>query len=276
MNIQFRGVNTIKSFEEIYSNIKKTFYSKTKIDVARGTVIDMIMYSISTVLSDIYKYIESNKKPYWFTKQRGEDLDSTGYFLQCPRLPDESDENYFYRIQNWTKRNAASNETAIEEALKTLEYTSGANYVAYTKGIGTATVYLVPNEYEEEYIKKAINEAQSKLSKVISKVSIVDYQVPQPAYIKIVAYLDVKENSDKEYIKRSIEQKVKEYVNQIAPGDRLMLGQINNIGLDMQNVEYFNVVQLYINNEEATSFEVLQTVNKKFLFEQFIWWEEDR
>lgn len=269
-------MNTIKSFEEIYSNIKKTFYSKTKIDVARGTVIDMIMYSISTVLSDIYKYIESNKKPYWFTKQRGEDLDSTGYFLQCPRLPDESDENYFYRIQNWTKRNAASNETAIEEALKTLEYTSGANYVAYTKGIGTATVYLVPNEYEEEYIKKAINEAQSKLSKVISKVSIVDYQVPQPAYIKIVAYLDVKENSDKEYIKRSIEQKVKEYVNQIAPGDRLMLGQINNIGLDMQNVEYFNVVQLYINNEEATSFEVLQTVNKKFLFEQFIWWEEDR
>lgn len=276
MNIQFRGVNTIKSFEEIYSNIKKTFYSKTKIDVARGTVIDMIMYSISTVLSDIYKYIESNKKPYWFTKQRGEDLDSTGYFLQCPRLPDESDENYFYRIQNWTKRNAASNETAIEEALKTLEYTSGANYVAYTKGIGTATVYLVPNEYEEEYIKKAINEAQSKLSKVISKVSIVDYQVPQPAYIKIVAYLDVKENSDKEYIKRSIEQKVKEYVNQIAPGDRLMLGQINNIGLDMQNVEYFNVVQLYINNEEATSFEVLQTVNKKFLFEQFIWWEEEK
>ena len=269
-------MNDIRSFEEIYSNIKKLFYSKTKIDVARGTVIDMIMYSISTMLADIYKYIEKNKQPYLFTKQKGEDLDSTGYFLQCPRMTDESDENYFYRIQNWTKRNAASNETAINDALKTLEYTSGANYVPYTKGVGTGTIYLVPNEYEKEYIDKAINEAQIKMSKVISKASIVDYKVPTPAFIKLVAYLDVKDNSDKEYIKRTIEQKVKEYINKIAPGDRLMLGEINNIGLDIENVEYFNVVQLYINNEEATAFEILQTVNKKFLFEQFIWWEVEK
>lgn len=269
-------MDNIRSFEEIYSNIKKLFYSKTKIDVARGTVIDMIMYSISNMLADIYKYIESNKQPYLFTKQTGEELDSTGYFLQCNRLTDESDQNYFYRLQNWTQRNAASNETAIEEALKALEYTSGANYVPYTKGVGTGTVYLIPNEYEKDYIDKAINEAKAKVSKVLSKASIVDFKVPEPAFIKIVAYLDVKENSDKEYIKRTIEKQVKEYINQIAPGDRLMLGEINNIGLDVENVEYFNVVQLYINNEESTSFEILQTVNKKFLFEQFIWWEVEK
>ncbi|MGL5507549.1 MAG: hypothetical protein ACRDB0_06580 [Paraclostridium sp.] len=266
----------MKSFEEIYSSIKSKFYNKTKIDVARGTVIDMIFYSISNLLSDVYKYIESNKKPYLFTNQKEKELDSTGYFLQCPRLTDESDENYFYRLQNWTKRNAACNTTAIEEALRTLEYTSGANHVPYTKGAATATIYLVPNKYEEEYINKAINEAKEKLKSVINPSSIVDYVVPTPAPIKLVAYLDVKKDSDTEYIKRTIESKVKEYINKIAPGESLMLGTINNLALDVEGVEYFNVVQLYINNEEATSFEVLQTVNKKFLFEQFIWWEVEK
>lgn len=266
----------IKSFEEIYSDIKNKFYTKTKIDIARGTVIDMIIYSISDLMSEIYKYIDKNKKPYLFTNQKEKELDSTGYFLQCARLPEESDENYFYRLQNWTKRNAACNETAIEEELKTLEYTSGANYVKYTKGVGTGTVYLIPNKYEEDYIQKAINEAKDKLKTVINPSSIVDYKVPTPAPIKLVAYLDVKANSDTEYIKRTIENEVKKYINNIAPGDRLMLGKINNLALDIDGVEYFNVVQLYINNEEATSFEVLQTVNKKFLFEQFIWWEVEK
>ena len=265
-------VITIKDFEEIYSNIKSKFYNKTKIDIARGTVIDMIIYAISSVMSDIYKYIESNKKPYLFTKQKDSELDSTGYFLQCSRLPDENDENYFYRLQNWTKRNATCNTTAIDEVLKTLEYSAG-KHVPYTKGVGTSTIYLIPKSYDEDYITKAINEAKEKLRTVVNPSSIIDYQIPTPAPIRLVAYLDVKSNSDIEYIKRTIESKTKEYINALAPGDRLMLGKINNLALDIDGVEYFNVVQLYINNEEATSFEVLQTVTNKFLFEQFIWWE---
>lgn len=265
-------VITIKDFEEIYSNIKSKFYNKTKIDIARGTVIDMIIYAISSVMSDIYKYIESNKKPYLFTNQKDSELDSTGYFLQCSRLPDENDENYFYRLQNWTKRNATCNTTAIDEVLKTLDYSAG-KHVPYTKGVGTSTIYLIPKNYDEDYITKAINEAKEKLRTVVNPSSIIDYQIPTPAPIRLVAYLDVKSNSDIEYIKRTIESKTKEYINALAPGDRLMLGKINNLALDIDGVEYFNVVQLYINNEEATSFEVLQTVTNKFLFEQFIWWE---
>jgi uncharacterized phage protein gp47/JayE len=266
-------VITIKSFEEIYSDLKKTFYTKTKIDVARGTVIDMIMYSIATLMAEIYKFINSNKKPYLFTKQANDELDSTGYFLQCPRLSGETDENYFYRIQNWTKRNAACNQTAIDDALKELEFTSNAKYIPYTKGIGTGTVFLIPYRYEDAYIKQAIEEAKLKVQKVVSPSSIVEYTVPQPALIRLVSYLDVKVNSDKEYIKRTIESKIKDYINNIPPGESLMLGTINNIALSVEGVEYFNVVQLYINNEEATAFEILQTITHKFLFDQFIWWE---
>lgn len=90
----------IKKFEEIYSNIKSNFYERTKTDIARGTVLDMMIKSISSIIEEVYKVIESNKQPYLFTKQKGEELDSTGYFLQCPRLPNETDDNYFYRLRN--------------------------------------------------------------------------------------------------------------------------------------------------------------------------------
>lgn len=266
-------MNKIKTFEQIYINIKSKFYNKTKIDVARGSVIDMLIHSIGSVLSEVHKEIEDNKTPYIFTKQKKEQLDSTGYFLQCPRLPEETDDNYFYRLTNWTKRNASCNKDAIEDSLKELEYSISSNYIPLTKGVGTGTVYLIPNEYTEEYINLAINEANTKIKTITSTTSIIDCKVPEPLYIKLVSYLDVKKDTDKEQVKKTIEKDIKTYINSIAPGDSLMLGQINLIGLNADNVEYFNTVQIYMNDKEVTDFEILQTVEAKFIFDQIIYWE---
>ena len=68
----------------------------------------------------------------------------------------------------------------------------------------------------------------------------------------------------------------KEYINNIAPGERLMLGKINNMVLDIDGVEYFNVVQIYLNDKESTAFEILQTVSSKMLYDEIIWWEVDK
>lgn len=78
------------------------------------------------------------------------------------------------------------------------------------------------------------------------------------------------------YIKRDIASKIKDYINNIAPGDRLMLGAINNMGLNTDGVEYFNVIQIYIDDKESTAYEILQTVSTKMLFEEIIWWEVDK
>lgn len=266
----------MKSFEEIYLDVKNAFYKNTKIDVAKGSVIDMILKSFSSMLSKAHKEIEDNKKPYLFTKQTGDELDSTGYFVQCPRLSEETDENYKYRLMRWTQRNATNNTTAIDEAIKTLSFASSGKYVPYTDGIGTATVYLIPYKYEEDYIKNTIAEAQEVVSKVVSPSSIVEYTVPTPSKVKLVAYLDIKEGSDMNYIKRDIASKIKDYINNIAPGDRLMLGAINNMGLNTDGVEYFNVIQIYIDDKESTAYEILQTVSTKMLFEEIIWWEVDK
>ncbi len=264
---------TIKTFEEIYFELRENFRKRTSVDIESRSVLDMVLKSIADSLRTVYEVIEKNKKPYLFTKQTGEELDDTGYFLNCPRLDEESDGNYLYRLSNWTQRNASCNRTAIEDKCKELLYSTTANYIPYTKGIGTGTIYLIPLEYTEEAITRSILEAQEKVSKVIAPTSIVEFQVAEPSYIRLAAYLDIKDGYDKNVAKTLIITNIKNYINAIAPGDKLYLGELNKIGLSTEGVEYFNIIQLFNNNEELSDFELLQTLTSKFLFEEIIWWE---
>lgn len=263
----------MKKLEDIYNNMIQTFFKKTKIDIAKGTVIDIFFYAVADAIENVYKIIEKNKKPYLFTQQEGEELDSTGYFLQCPRYADESDTNYFYRLQKWPQRNASSNITAIEMALTELKYSSSAQYIPLTKGAGTGAVIVIPVTYDNNGEAIAINEAKEVVGKIISPGAVVEYVAPEIIDVKLVAYLDVKDNADIENIKQDIIKDVKEYINSIAPKEKLMLGTINKIGMSYAGVEYFNVVQLYLNEEEHTTFEITQTIKDKFIFDQIIWWE---
>lgn len=262
----------IKTFSEIYNSIKDRFYKKTELDIERGSVIDMYTSSIANEIEGVYQTIENNKKPYLFTNQSGEELDSTGYFVSCPRLENEGDANYLARMIEWNVNHATCNATSIDNKCKELKYSKAANYVSYTKGVGTGTIYLIPLSYSQEDIDLCLNEAQQTVSTVINPSSRVEFKVPEPLYIQLVAYIDVVEGADATLVKNDIMQKIKDYINGIAPGDKLYLGQINKIGLEPKEVEYFNVVQIYLNDDEATDFEILQTVEAKFIFDQIIWW----
>ena len=264
---------TIKSFEQIYNEIKENFYKRTKVDIEPRSVIDMIIKALADALKVIYQTIEDNKKPYLFTKQSGEELDDTGYFLNCPRLDNETDGNYLYRLSNWVQRNAACNRTAIDDKCKELVYTKAANYVAYTHGVGTGTIYLIPLDYTDAMKQAALNEASYKVGAVIAPTSLVYFEIAEPSFIKLVTYLDVKDGYDKAVAQQTIHAAVKTYINSIAPGDKLYVGDINKIGLNVEGVEYFSVVQLFNNDEELADFELLQTVKAKFLLEEIIWWE---
>ena len=146
----------------------------------------MFFKSISDIIHQVYEEIEKNKKPYLFTNQKGDELDATGFFLQCPREEGESDGNYLYRLSHWTQRNAACNQQAILDKCKELKYSSSQNYVPYTKGIGTATIYIIPLDYSAGAISRALLEAQEKVSPVIAPSSIIEFEVPEPKFIKLV------------------------------------------------------------------------------------------
>ena len=90
----------IRTFSQIYDSIKNKFFEKTGLDIERGSIIDMFTSSIASEIGDAHQTIEDNKKPYLFTTQSGDELDSTGYFVSCPRHNNENDANYLSRLIN--------------------------------------------------------------------------------------------------------------------------------------------------------------------------------
>ena len=57
-------MSTIKSFAEIYNDLKQNFLERTGVDIAPRSVIDMFFKSVSDILHQIYDEIEKNKKNY--------------------------------------------------------------------------------------------------------------------------------------------------------------------------------------------------------------------
>jgi hypothetical protein len=261
----------VKSITEIYNDIRSRFYNKTRLDIEKGTVVDSYLLSTSEGLNAAYQEIENNKNPHLFTNLNGDDIDSMGVLVGCQRDPNEGDQNFKYRMINWSFVNESSNRTAINAALLNLQYSSIAIYVPYTEGVGTATVYIIPTSYDGDIPQKAITEVNSKLEKVVSPSAHIHYLIPTTRSVRFAIYIS-SELGDMEYIKSNLEKKISDYVNSIAPGDYLNLGAINKMGIEEPSVDYFQVAQFIVDDKETGAIKLLQKIESKFLYSGITWW----
>ena len=87
--------------------------------------------------------------------------------------------------------------------------------------------------------------------------------------VRIVAYISVARDMDT--IKSNIESKVETYINSIAPGEDLEIGKLNKIGVNENNVNYFSVAQLYVDDKEIQELSIVQLLESKFLFDEIVW-----
>lgn len=259
----------MKKLNEIYDSIVSRFKDKTNLEIAEGSVIDSYVVSASNAIEDAYIEIENNKTPHIFTKLSGSDIDGMGMLVGCARQSGEEDENYLFRMLNWNTSNQSSNLIAIEAALQNMEFASNVTYVPYTQGVGTGTAFIIPKKLENEIIESAINETKERLSKVTSPSSYIDYVVPKMLPVNIVVYLSVLK--DEKNVKLNIENKFKEYINNIAPGDYLEVGQLNKIGINEPNVNYFSVSAIIVNNKENQEIKIVQKLEEKLLFNEINW-----
>ena len=259
----------MKTKAEILDSIRKRFSDKTGQSYEEGSILDLFSSAVSDELEEVYQEIENNKNPHVWSKLEGENLDSTGYWLNCPRDPAESDMGYKYRLMKWVLRNEASNTTAIKTALMNPDEASYMDFVPFTKGCGTGTVYAIPKHYTEESIKDALKEAASRVKKAASSVAHIDFVIPTVQAISLEVYL--KTNGDEAAIKKEIETQITNYVNDIAPKDYLSVGQINKIGVNTAGVEYFSVLSLIVDGEQVNKTKVLQKIDCKFLLDTVTW-----
>lgn len=264
----------MKSFSEIYNSLKNKFFALSRKNVEENTVLDMFFISSSEGIEEAYKKIEENKTPHIYTGLRGIDLDRLGVLVECFRENEESDDSYLYRIMTSRRRGEASNEIAINTSLISLRYSSNATYVPLTNGCGTGTVYIVPVDYEEETQQKAIEEVHERISLVVCPSSYIEYIIPEPISISFTFYMATN-NADVELTKRLIEQDIRSLVNGIAPGAYLNIGDINRIGVNQNNVNYFQVSEVKIDGVAVNDKKIMQKRETKLILDEIIWWDSE-
>lgn len=265
----------MKTLQEIYNSIRDIFYNKTSIDVQKGSVIDSIILSTSSMIEEAYNEIENNKTPHIYTNLKGSNLDDLAILVGLTRRPDESDKNFLYRIMKWNISNKASNLDAIETALMDMEYCSHVTYVPKAYGCGTAAAYIIPKNMEEQYNNLAIEETKNRLQKITSPSSYINYIIPEILDVKINILYKTSYN-DISATKKQINDNIINYINGIAPGSYLEVGQINKFGMINQDIDYFNVSNIFINNLEIGEVSVLQKIETKLLiggYEDINWVE---
>jgi hypothetical protein len=260
----------MKTITEIHDAIKKRFETKVQDTFQENSAIDLYTGAVSEELHDVYQEIEDNKTPHIWTGLTGENLDKTGTAVNLPRETGESDATYLYRLMNWTKINEASNTIAIQAAVLTPQYSSNIDYVPYTKGSGTGTCYVLPKHYTQENIEAALKEAAERISKVASPSLYIEYIIPKIRSVRLQINIET-ENGDTALIKEKLEQDIMEYINTIPPKSYLEIGHINKMGINTDNVKYFNVLSVIIDNESIDTIEVLQGIDTKLLFDDIIW-----
>ena len=238
--------------------------------IKEGSMLDMVAYSYADESRAMYQEIEDAKNPHLFTNTWGDDLDSLGYWVNLTREDGEDDNTYKYRLKDWVFSAEASNTKAISNSLLNLEYASNVDYVPYTHGCGTGTCYVIPKSYDEDIIVAALEEAAERIKDVVSPSLYVEYLVPTIRAVKLncfITYGDV----DESMVRNTITSRIGEYINAIAPGDFLKVGELLRIGLGVTGTEYFNVMSVIIDEENVIDLEIVQELETKFIFDEIIW-----
>lgn len=259
-----------KNAEDISKDIKNDFFSFSGKSYRDGSAIGFFTEAVARSMEDAYNEIERAKNPHIYTNLSGDNLDKMGTFVNVPRETGESDADYLYRIMNWTYLKAGANLTAVNDSLLNLEYASNAEYYPAIRGAGTGVVYVIPKEYSDDVIAKALAEAKGRIKNVISPESYTEYIVPTPLPVILVCHLET-EAGDMDYLKSVISGKIKEYVNAIAPNDALSLGTINRMAMALDDVDFFSVDGVYINDVFYSETKITQELETKFLFQEITW-----
>ena len=258
----------MKNRDSIYRDIGKRFRDRSGINMEHSPAMVFYTDAVSGALEDVYQKVYHIKTPYIFTDTSEDDLDGIGYLVNLPREAGEGDQSYRNRLMNWNLANQASNKTAIDNALTNLNYCSDAKYKEMTHGAGTGSVFIIPKDYEEK--EQAEQEVKDKIREVVSPGMYISYIFPEVKPVDIIACLR-SEQGDVNFIQRRVKGEFEDYINAIAPGDPLEVGELNRIGYDQDQVDFFSILEVRVDGEAKRELAITQDIYSKFILDTVSW-----
>lgn len=260
----------MKTREEIHTSLIERLEQNLQDTIKSGSMLDMVSYSVADETEEMYQEIEDAKNPHLFTNTSGEELDDLARWANLVRRDGEDDDTFKYRLKDWVYSAEASNTKAISNILLTPEHASNIEYVPNTHGCGTGTCYVLPSSYEDDVIQASLAEAEERIRDTVSPGLYVEYIVPSIRAVKLQCILSVGD-VDANFVQNEIQERIRNYINSIAPRNFLKIGELIRIGLNVTGVEYFNVVTVLLNEEPSTELSIVQELETKLLFDEIIW-----
>lgn len=241
-----------KSFDELReeatSDLQAVGFSTTA-----GSIAKLFMNIVNKNIADLYDTLTVNHLRAFVTTSDGDALDAIGILLQCERLPDETDDNYRYRITQQCLTLATSNETAIRLTALTVDGVEDVVLKPYSMGAGSFTVIVLSNE--DVTSTGILEEVRTKLLKVHGYGIRYNVVSPTLTYLSIRQKLYINEtlsDIEKQEIRYEVQLKLSEYLNSLSIGEDIIIDKITQLIMNVSpNIIQESNAGFWINGEKA-------------------------
>lgn len=194
---------------------------------------------------------------------QGEYIDEIAKLFNMQRWPNESDENFKYRISKHTESMARANEMAIRLACLSVPGVRDVEMKPYHKGTGSFAVYIIGEN--PEITDEIFNEVQAKIDEYKAFGVRGEAVKPKEVYLDLDILYVFYENTDpsiKEGIIYEAEQKLREFILNKKLGSDLIINQIIDL---LMSIDSEHIKNLYIRDMRINDRQVI--INDK----QFYW-----
>ena len=241
-----------KNFEEL-SKEATADLEAVGFNTSAGSIAKLFMNIVNKYIGDLYRTLTVNHLRAFVTTADGDALDAIGKLLQCFRLPDESDDNYRYRITQQCLVLATSNETAVRLTALTVDGVKDVVLKPYSMGAGSFTVIVLSDEDVTE--KAILDTVRMKLINVHGYGIRYNVISPTLTYVTIKQKIFIDDNLsdiEKQEIRYDVQLAVTEYLSNLAIGESIILDKITQIIMNVSpHIIQESNIGMWINGEKA-------------------------
>lgn len=196
---------------------------------------------------------------------KNEYVDEIAKLFDMERYPNESDENFKFRIQKHTQSKAMANKMAVRLACLSVEGVRDINMKPYIKGTGSFGVYIISDDPETP--DAIVNKVQEKIDTTKAYGIKAEAIKPKNVYLDINIIYVFYENTDpatKESVIYEAETQLREFFINKDLGSELILNQIIDLLMD---VDQESIKNLFIRDMRLDDVQVI--INDKIFY-----WDE--
>lgn len=246
-----------KSKEKIFNTAFNKLTSKTDItNLTPGGLARSILDIFTDEFDIAYDKLTTAMVTGLISKTPGPYLDEVGKLVDCERRPNESHENYRYRITKQNENLATANRTALRLACLSVDGVEDIEFKDYLRGIGTFDVYVITEDPEPS--PGILQKVQEQINKVEAEGN--DGAVLSPRIIPIdmnisLIFYENTTSEEKRDIRQEVTYRIEKYINNQKMGGEIIIKQLITEIMNSDN-QYNNnklknaqINSIYINNE---------------------------